>query len=145
MPKTCPACDGFRTTVRNVSLKWWQKLLGRPEQVIEPWPTCAGRGVVLGTAKEEEVASTHTAILAIIQGHYGLEISCEWSAIELEYASARFSPSACGKQPMFAGQHHFAPKTSAQTSAESEPRAPQARLSRFRAVFKTIPKVFSRT
>lgn len=54
MPRVCPDCDGRRTALKPVTLKWWERLLGRPDLVPEDCRTCNATGRVPGTREEEE-------------------------------------------------------------------------------------------
>jgi|ERR1035438_473421 hypothetical protein len=46
--QTCQVCGGFRTLTISVKLSWWDKLLQRPEMVIETCKACSGIGLVRG-------------------------------------------------------------------------------------------------
>ena len=61
MPKVCPACDGGRTVLKAVELKWWERLLGRPDLLHEGCLTCNGTGRVPGTPEEEAAYAARQA------------------------------------------------------------------------------------
>jgi len=60
MPKLCPRCDGGRTVLK-ITLKWWERLLGRPDVQQENCPTCNGTGGVPGTLEEEAAYARQAA------------------------------------------------------------------------------------
>jgi hypothetical protein len=61
MPVTCKTCEGRRHVQRFVTLRWWEKLAGKPDILEEACVACNGTGTVVGTAEEEDVVARRLA------------------------------------------------------------------------------------